>query len=87
MLHRGWRLYLPESWSEDGQRRATAGIPKQMKFRRQWELALELIDQARKWRLAARIMVADAGYGNVTAFRAALEQRNFPYAMGGAIVW
>ena len=78
----GWRLYLPESWSADEQRRAVAGIPEQVKFRRKWELALELIDQARKWGLAARIVVADAGYGNVAAFREALEQRNLPYAVG-----
>ena len=78
----GWRLYLPESWSADGPRRALAGIPEAVKFRRKWELALELIDQARKWGLAARIVVADAGYGNVTAFREALEQRNLPYAVG-----
>jgi SRSO17 transposase len=43
---------------------------------------LELIDQARTWGLAARIVVADAGCGNVTAFREALEQRNLPYAVG-----
>jgi SRSO17 transposase len=79
----GWRLYLPEIWSADGQRRAGAGIPPEpVKFRRKWELAVELIDQARKWGLAARIVVADAGYGNVTAFREALEQRNLPYAVG-----
>lgn len=78
----GWRLYLPDSWSADGQRRAVAGIPEQVKFRRKWELAVALIDQARKWGLAARIVVADAGYGNVTAFREALEQRNLPYAVG-----
>lgn len=78
----GWRLYLPESWSADGQRRAGAGIPEPVKFRRKWELAVELIDQARTWGLAGRIVVADAGYGNVTAFREALEQRNLPYAVG-----
>ena len=86
----GWRLYLPESWSADGQRRAGAGIPEPVKFRRKWELAVELIDQARTWGLAGRIVVADAGYGNVTAFREALEQRNLPYAVGvqsGTGVW
>jgi SRSO17 transposase len=78
----GWRLYLPESWTEDPQRRTAAGIPEQVKFRRKWELALEMIDQAREWGLAARIVVADAGYGNVTAFREELEQRNLPYVVG-----
>jgi hypothetical protein len=44
-----WRLYLPESWANDRQRRAEAGIPEEVKFRKKWELALEMIDQARGW--------------------------------------
>jgi len=77
-----WRLYLPESWTEDKQRRAEAGIPEAVKFQKKWELALEMIDQARGWNLADRIVVADAGYGDVTAFREGLESRKLPYAVG-----
>jgi len=77
-----WRLYLPESWTEDTQRRAEAGIPEEVQFRKKWELALEMMDQARGWRLAERIVVADAGYGDVTAFREGLESRKLPYAVG-----
>jgi len=77
-----WRLYLPESWAGDSQRRAEAGIPEEVKFRKKWELALEMIDQARGWELAARIIVADAGYGDVTAFREELETRKLPYVVG-----
>jgi SRSO17 transposase len=53
-----------------------------VKFRKKWELALEMIDQARGWELAARIIVADAGYGDVTAFREELETRKLPYVVG-----
>ena len=55
-----------------------------MKFRKKWELALwrMLIDQARGWKLPDRIVVADAGYGDVTTFREALETRNLRYAVG-----
>jgi SRSO17 transposase len=78
-----WRLYLPESWANDPQRRAEAGIPKEVTFRKKWELALEMIDQARSsWELAPRIVVADAGYGDVTAFREGLETRKLNYAVG-----
>src|SRR5260370_10941968 len=77
-----WRLYLPQSWSSDPQRRAAAGIPEEVKFRKKWELALEMIDQARDWELADRIIVADAGYGDVTAFREELEKRKLPYVVG-----
>src|SRR5215204_7339768 len=61
-----WRLYLPESWANEPQRLADAGVPKEVKFRKKWELALEMIDQARGWELTDRIIVADAGYGDVT---------------------
>ena len=76
------RLYLPESWAQDPQRRAEAGIPEEVKFRKKWELALEMIDQARGWEWADRIIVADAGYGDGTAFREELEKRMLPYAVG-----
>jgi SRSO17 transposase len=77
-----WRLYLPESWSEDPQRRAEAGIPEEVQFRKKWELALEMIDQVRGWGLMDRIVVADAGYGEATAFRQGLEARQLPYVVG-----
>lgn len=78
----GWRLYLPESWAADRERRRAAGIPAEVKFRKKWELALEMIDQARGWGLAERIIVADAGYGDVTAFREELEKRKLRYSLG-----
>ncbi len=77
-----WRLYLPESWANDPQRLAEAGVPKEVTFRKKWELALEMIDQAREWELTDRIIVADAGYGDVTAFREELEKRKLRYAVG-----
>ena len=77
-----WRLYLPESWANDPPRRAEAGIPEEVRFRKKWELALEMIDQARGWELTDRILVADAGYGDVTAFREELEKRKLRYAVG-----
>ena len=86
----GWRLYLPESWAHDAGRRREAGIPADVEFRKKWQLALELIDQARGWGLTDRIVVADAGYGEVTAFRQALEERKLPYVVGvpsNAGVW
>jgi len=78
----GWRLYLPESWTADVERRKDAGIPEDVTFKTKPELAMELIDQARAWGLADRIVLADAGYGEVTAFREALESRQLPYAVG-----
>lgn len=86
----GWRLYLPEGWANDSERRREAGVPAEEVFRKKWELALEIIDQARSWGLPDRIVLADAGYGEVTAFREALEEKKLPYVVGvppNAGVW
>ncbi len=77
-----WRLYLPESWTQDAQRRTEARIPAEVKFRTKWQLALELIDEARTWGLRCGVVLADAGYGEATEFRQGLEDRHLPYAVG-----
>ncbi len=78
----GWRLYLPESWAKDKERRQEAGIPAEILFRPKWQLALEIIDQLRSWGLPDRVVLADAGYGESTEFRESLEQRRLSYAVG-----
>jgi len=78
----GWRLYLPESWAQDALRRAEAGIPASVVFRTKWQLALDLIDEAQAWGLPQRVVLADAGYGDVIAFRKGLEERRVSYAVG-----
>jgi len=78
----GWRLYLPESWATDAERRKEAGIPAGVVFRKKWELALEIVDQIRGWGLPDRVVLADGGYGDSTEFREQLEQRGLSYAVG-----
>ena len=36
-------VYMPECWAQDGQRRATAGIPERLKFATKPELAIEQV--------------------------------------------
>ena len=78
----GWRLYLPESWAKDAERRKEAGIPEELVFRKKWELALDIIDQIRDWGLPDQVVLADAGYGDGTEFREELEKRGLAYAVG-----
>ena len=78
----GWRLYLPETWTKDEERRQAAGVPEEVVFKKKWELALDLIDQVREWGVAERIVLADAGYGEATEFRDGLEERGLRYAVG-----
>jgi len=86
----GMQLYLPEEWASDIRRRRAVGIPDEVVFKRKWQLALELIDDAQRWGLPKRIVIADAGYGDSTEFRDGLVERGLPYAVGisgSHLVW
>jgi SRSO17 transposase len=74
-------LYLPEEWLEQ-ERRREAGIPQDVTFHPKWELALTLIDRALAWEVPRGVITADAGYGNITEFRAALAERQLLYMVG-----
>ncbi len=76
-----WRLYLPEAWTQDPARCRRAGVPPEIRFHTKWELALACCDQARAWGVPAGVVLADAGYGKVTAFREGLEARRLQYVV------
>ena len=78
----GWCLYLPESWAKDTARREEAGIPDDVVFKPKWQLSLDIMDQVRSWGLPDRLVIADAGYGDTTEFRDALEARQLSYVVG-----
>jgi SRSO17 transposase len=78
----GMRLYLPEEWASDLKRRRQVGVPDEVVFRRKWQLGLELIDEGLKWGAPARLVLADAGYGDSTEFRDGLVERQCPYLVG-----
>jgi SRSO17 transposase len=77
-----YRLYLPESWTEDPARRAMAGVPKTVRFQTKWSLAISLLDGVLADDLPRAPVVADAGYGSTTAFRDAVTARGLSYAVG-----
>jgi SRSO17 transposase len=74
-----WRIFVPEVWDDDAERRAKAHVPDEIVHRAKWQLALEMLDEAAGWGVAPPLVVADAGYGEITAFRVGLEQREIPY--------
>jgi SRSO17 transposase len=78
----GVLLYLPQSWSEDAHRRAAARIPSTVAFQEKWRQALTLIRRARAAGLQLTAVVADAEFGDITAFRRVLHQWRLPYALG-----
>jgi SRSO17 transposase len=77
-----WRLYLPEGWAKDRERRAKVGIPAQVAFQEKWRIALEEIDALLEEDLPLAPVVADAGYGTTTDFRDGLTGRGFSYVVG-----
>jgi SRSO17 transposase len=77
-----WRLYLPEVWADDPERRTRAGVPEAVVHREKWRIALEEIDRLLQEDLPPAPVVADAGYGSATEFRDELTRRGFSYAVG-----
>lgn len=76
-----YRLYLPEEWAEDRERRAATGVPEDVVFRTKWQIAVDSIERLRAEGLPWAPVVADAGYGNITEFREALTKRGLVYAV------
>jgi hypothetical protein len=77
----GWRLFLPEAWDADAERRKRARIPDDVRHVPKWQLALEIVDELIAWGLERRVVQADGGYGDITAFRVGLEERELSYVV------
>jgi SRSO17 transposase len=76
-----WRIFLPESWDSDQERRRKAHVPAEVRHREKWRLALDMIDELGAWGLVPPLVCADAGYGEITAFRHGLDDRRIPYVV------
>jgi SRSO17 transposase len=77
-----WRLYLPQPWAKDRRRRGKAGVPTGVKFLTKPEIALEQIRAGKAAGIPLGIVLADAGYGNETAWREALGEMELEYCVG-----
>jgi len=86
----GMQLYLPEEWTKDVKRCREVGVPDDVSFQRKWEIGLRLLDEAARWGTTKRLLLVDAGYGEITEFREAIGNQGYPYivGMGGdPVVW
>ena len=76
-----WRLFLPQSWDADLERRRKAHLPDQVGHRPKWQLALDMLDELGDWELHPPVLLADGAYGEVGQFRGGLEQRELAYVV------
>jgi SRSO17 transposase len=77
-----WRLYLPEGWARKGKPRRQAGVPEEVVFQTKPQIALEQIGRAVEEGVAPGVVVADAGYGNDSQFRAGVTEQGLEYVVG-----
>ena len=76
------RLYLPEAWARDTERRRAAKIPGDVVFRTKPEIAREMVARALDAGVPCGWVLGDAIYGADRRLRVMLEGRGQPYLLG-----
>jgi SRSO17 transposase len=69
------RVYLPEDWANDAERRKECHVPAEVEFRTKPEIAVELIDCALTNEICVTAWTADELYGRNLGFLDALQAR------------
>jgi SRSO17 transposase len=77
-----YRLYLPDAWAEDPERRAKAGVPEEVGFETKTAIALGQIRQTLEDDVPKGIVLGDAGYGDETDFRVGVSGLDLRYVLG-----
>src|SRR5215204_1585163 len=76
------RLYLPEGWAKDPERRERSHVPREVIVRSKPQIVLCLVDLSREWGVPFEVVVADSGYGKYPSFLGGLEEREVAYVCG-----
>lgn len=72
-------VYLPESWASDSARRAEAGVPDDVTYRKKTDIALGQVDRALDNGVRVRAWTFDEGYGRDGDFLDGLNSRGQNY--------
>jgi SRSO17 transposase len=73
------RLYLPESWAVEPERRYKAGVPDSIDFATRPKIAIEQIRRAMELGLPPRLIVANESYGGDPYFHKAILEMGLEY--------
>jgi SRSO17 transposase len=93
--HRGslpvaYRLYLPQAWSTDEDRRKKAGVPSAIEFQTKPQIALDQIRWACQAGLARGVALMDGAYGSDARLRTGMAELGVRYAVAiqsNCLVW
>src|SRR3712207_1367362 len=78
-----WRLYLPEAWAADPERRAKAGVPEEIGFATKPAIALGQIRRApAEGAPVGVVLLGDAGCGDETDFRVGVHDLGPRHVLG-----
>jgi SRSO17 transposase len=77
-----YRLYLPQEWAGDAERRRKAGVPEAIGFKTKPEIALEQLRWACAAGLPRGVVLLDAGYGNNSVLRTEIAALELTYVAG-----
>jgi SRSO17 transposase len=77
-----YQLYLPQDWADDAVRRQAAGVPEEVAFATKPDIALAQMRGALGQGVRPGVVLADAAYGDETAFRDGLTTLGLLYAVG-----
>lgn len=75
------RLFLPEEWANDAERREEAGVPEDVVFRTKPELALEMVREAAARGVPFRWVGGDSLYGDSPCFVQGVRELDKWYVM------
>ena len=77
----GFRLYLPEDWCADAERRKRAKIPESVEFATKPALGGELVARAAGWKIRRAPVLGDQAYGNDAKLRTRLHDDGIDYVL------
>jgi len=79
-----YRLYLPETWAQNAERRKQAHIPENIAFKTKPQIALEQIQAACAAGVPAGVALMDPAYGSDSSLRRGIRELERSYVAG---VW